>query len=123
MGDPPYEREAAKGHPLWLTITWLTVGVALWIVLRHALWFVGFMSLYAIWITYLAGWAAEHPSSARKQARRLRRASGERLVAGRDDGEVFTDPTDPENGRDRRVAIDEDPKVVVVLGCAFTRRE
>jgi hypothetical protein len=45
----------------WLTITWLTVGLAMWIVLRHALWFVGFMSLYAIWITHLAGWAAETP--------------------------------------------------------------
>lgn len=32
-----------------------------WIILREALWFVGFMSLYAIWITHLAGWAAETP--------------------------------------------------------------
>ena len=31
------------------------------IVLRDALWFVGFMSLYAIWVTHLAGWAAETP--------------------------------------------------------------
>ena len=45
----------------WLTIFWLTIGLSLWIVLRHALWFVGFMSLYAIWITHLAGWAAETP--------------------------------------------------------------
>jgi uncharacterized membrane protein len=45
----------------WLTILWFTVGLVLWIVLRHALWFVGFMSLYAIWITHLAGWAAETP--------------------------------------------------------------
>jgi len=45
----------------WLTIVWFTVGLALWIVLRHALWFVGFMSLYAIWVTHLAGWAAETP--------------------------------------------------------------
>ena len=43
----------------WLTIFWLTAGLAMWIVLRQALWFVGFMSLYAIWITHLAGWAAE----------------------------------------------------------------
>ena len=28
---------------------------------RNELWFVGFMSLYAIWITHLAGWAAETP--------------------------------------------------------------
>ena len=45
----------------WLTIIWFTVGLVLWIVLRHDLWFVGFMSLYAIWITHLAGWAAETP--------------------------------------------------------------
>ena len=45
----------------WLTIVWFTVGLALWIVLRERLWFVGFMSLYAIWITHLAGWAAETP--------------------------------------------------------------
>ena len=45
----------------WLTIAWLTVGLVVWVLLRHALWFVGFMSLYAIWITHLAGWAAETP--------------------------------------------------------------
>lgn len=45
----------------WLTILWLTLGLVLWIVLRNQLWFVGFMSLYAIWITHLAGWAAETP--------------------------------------------------------------
>ena len=45
----------------WLTILWLTIGLTMWIILRHALWFVGFMSLYAIWITHLAGWAAETP--------------------------------------------------------------
>ena len=45
----------------WLTIFWVTFGLFLWIVLRSALWFVGFMSLYAIWITHLAGWAAETP--------------------------------------------------------------
>ena len=45
----------------WLTIIWLTIGSAIWLVLRNDLWFVGFMSLYAIWITHLAGWAAETP--------------------------------------------------------------
>ena len=45
----------------WLTIVWLTIGLGTWIVLRQDLWFVGFMSLYAIWITHLAGWAAETP--------------------------------------------------------------
>ena len=45
----------------WLTIVWLTGGTVLWVFLRNALWFVGFMSLYAIWISHLAGWAAETP--------------------------------------------------------------
>lgn len=45
----------------WFTILWFTLGLGLWIVLRNDLWFVGFMSLYAIWITHLAGWAAETP--------------------------------------------------------------
>ena len=45
----------------WLTIVWLTLGSVVWIVERDALWFVGFMSLYAIWISHLAGWAAETP--------------------------------------------------------------
>ena len=45
----------------WLTLFWVTIGLALWVILRNALWFVGFMSLYAIWITHLAGWAAETP--------------------------------------------------------------
>ena len=45
----------------WLTILWFTAGTVVWIALRDALWFVGFMSLYAIWISHLAGWAAETP--------------------------------------------------------------
>jgi hypothetical protein len=48
----------------WLTVLWLTVGTALWIALRDDLWFVGFMSLYAIWISHLTGWAAETPVEA-----------------------------------------------------------
>jgi hypothetical protein len=45
----------------WFTILWFTFGLVLWLILRDELWFVGFMSLYAIWITHLAGWAAETP--------------------------------------------------------------
>ncbi len=45
----------------WATITWLTAGSVIWFLLKDALWFVGFMSLYAIWVTHLAGWAAETP--------------------------------------------------------------
>ena len=52
----------------WLTIIWFTVGLVLWIVLRHDLWFVGFMSLYAIWITHLAGWAAETPVESEEES-------------------------------------------------------
>ena len=52
----------------WATILWLTVGLVVWIILRDALWFVGFMSLYAIWVTHLAGWAAETPVEAEAEA-------------------------------------------------------
>jgi hypothetical protein len=45
----------------WFTIGWFTIGLVVWLLLRDELWFVGFMSLYAIWITHLAGWAAETP--------------------------------------------------------------
>ena len=46
----------------WLTVFWVTGGTLLWLWLRDALWFVGFMSLYAIWISHLAGWSAETPA-------------------------------------------------------------
>lgn len=45
----------------WLTLSWLIIGFPVWLTLRNVIWFVGFMSLYAIWITHLAGWAAETP--------------------------------------------------------------
>jgi hypothetical protein len=45
----------------WLLALWIVPGVFLWLYLREALWFVGFMSLYAIWISHLTGWAAETP--------------------------------------------------------------
>jgi len=63
-GEWIIDRTSAKQRRIlhyWLTIVWFTVGLVVWIALRHALWFVGFMSLYAIWITHLAGWAAETP--------------------------------------------------------------
>ena len=63
-GEWIVDRTSAKQRRIahyWLTILWFTVGLVLWIVLRNELWFVGFMSLYAIWITHLAGWAAETP--------------------------------------------------------------
>jgi hypothetical protein len=63
-GEWVVDRTSARQRRIlhyWFTILWFTVGLALWILLRNDLWFVGFMSLYAIWITHLAGWAAETP--------------------------------------------------------------
>lgn len=45
----------------WLFILWLVPGTVIWIILRDALWFVGFMSIYAIWITHWSGFSAETP--------------------------------------------------------------
>ena len=46
----------------WLTALWLVPGTILWLAIRDVLWFVGFMSLYAIWVSHLAGWSAETPA-------------------------------------------------------------
>lgn len=45
----------------WLFLLWLVPGTIIWVWLRDALWFVGFMSLYAIWITHWSGFSAETP--------------------------------------------------------------
>jgi uncharacterized membrane protein len=63
-GEWVIHRTSAKQRRIihyWFTILWFTAGLVIWIALRNQLWFVGFMSLYAIWITHLAGWAAETP--------------------------------------------------------------
>ena len=63
-GEWVVERTSSKQRRImhyWLTIVWFTLGTAMWLRERDSLWFVGFMSLYAIWITHLAGWAAETP--------------------------------------------------------------
>jgi len=60
----------------WFTLFWFTFGLAAWVILRDALWFVGFMSLYAIWITHLAGWAAETPVEPEDDDRSPGTASG-----------------------------------------------
>jgi len=63
-GEWVIDRTSARQRRIahyWLTVIWFTVGLVVWLVLRNALWFVGLMSLYAIWITHLAGWAAETP--------------------------------------------------------------
>lgn len=46
----------------WLFVAWLLPGTLVWLWLRDALWFVGFMSLYAIWITHWSGYSAETPA-------------------------------------------------------------
>lgn len=48
----------------WLFIAWIFPGTLIWIVLRDALWFVGFMSIYAIWVTHWGGFSAETPTEA-----------------------------------------------------------
>ena len=45
----------------WLFVVWVVPGVYIWFVLKDALWFVGFMSIYAIWITHWSGFSAETP--------------------------------------------------------------
>jgi hypothetical protein len=64
------ERTSARRRRVlhyWATILWLTIGLVAWVTLRNALWFVGFMSLYAIWVTHIAGWAAETPVEAEQE--------------------------------------------------------
>ncbi len=45
----------------WLFILWLVPGTVIWFMLKDALWFVGFMSIYAIWVTHWGGFSAETP--------------------------------------------------------------
>ena len=66
-GEWVVKRSSAKIRRVvhyWLTILWLTVGTVVWYLLSDVLWFVGFMSLYAIWISHLTGWSAETPTEA-----------------------------------------------------------
>ena len=61
MGGPANQRQDAPNAPLLGDRAVAHRRHRLWVILRDVLWFVGFMSLYAIWITHLAGWAAETP--------------------------------------------------------------
>jgi hypothetical protein len=45
----------------WLFVVWLIPGFIIWLTLRDALWFVGFMSVWAIWVGHLSTVAAETP--------------------------------------------------------------
>jgi TRAP-type mannitol/chloroaromatic compound transport system permease small subunit len=58
------ERTSARNRRainFWLLILWLIPGTIVWIILRDALWFIGWMSLYAIWISHLGALSAETP--------------------------------------------------------------
>jgi len=48
----------------WLLVLWILPGVLVWLILRNALWFVGFMSIYAIWTGHLGALSAETPVEA-----------------------------------------------------------
>lgn len=70
-GEWVIDKSSAKQRRVihyWATVLWFTVGFVVWVILRNALWFVGFMSLYAIWVTHLAGWAAETPVESEEEA-------------------------------------------------------
>ncbi len=73
----------------WATILWLTVGLTVWVILRDALWFVGFMSLYAICVTHIAGWAAETPVEAEAELE----AASEATIAQDEIAEAEAEPT------------------------------
>jgi hypothetical protein len=45
----------------WLLVVWVVPGVLIWWLVRDDLWFVGFMSLYAIWVSHLTNYSAETP--------------------------------------------------------------
>jgi hypothetical protein len=53
--------EQRRALIFWLFVLWLIPGTVVWILLRDLLWFVGFMSLYAIWTTHWTGFSAETP--------------------------------------------------------------
>lgn len=45
----------------WFFMFWLIPGTILWFILKDSLWFVGLMSLYALWATHFGGFSAETP--------------------------------------------------------------
>lgn len=48
----------------WLLVGWIVPGLPVWLALRNVLWFVGFMSIWAIWVGHLGAVAAETPVEA-----------------------------------------------------------
>jgi hypothetical protein len=51
----------------WVLVLWLIPGTVIWFAFRNALWFVGFMSVWAIWVGHLSAVAAETPVEHEKQ--------------------------------------------------------
>lgn len=45
----------------WLLVLWLVPGTIVWLIFKDALWFVGAMSIYAIWVGHLGALSAETP--------------------------------------------------------------
>jgi hypothetical protein len=45
----------------WLFVVWVVPGTFIWFVFKNAIWFIGFMSLYAIWSTHFGAFSAETP--------------------------------------------------------------
>ena len=45
----------------WILVVWFVPGTLIWLTLRNQLWFVGFMSVWAIWVGHLSAVAAETP--------------------------------------------------------------
>lgn len=45
----------------WFTVVWLFPGSLVWWELKNDLWFVGFLSIWALWISHWTAFAAETP--------------------------------------------------------------
>lgn len=45
----------------WFLILWLVPGIGIWFFLKNEIWFLSFMSIYAIWVGHLSAVAAETP--------------------------------------------------------------
>jgi len=63
-GDWLAERSTARQRralAAWALIIWIFPGLPLWLYFRNTLWFVGFMSIVALWWTGWTTVAAETP--------------------------------------------------------------
>ena len=59
----------------WVLVVWIIPGALIWFAMRNALWFVGFMSVWAIWVGHLSAVAAETPVEA-EEAEASKEAKG-----------------------------------------------